>query len=187
VQTQSAFELNGTLDLADITRFQYFHTLRRTWPIAVFTALLMLLLVPILVLGGIANPEPAWRTIFTNALPFFLLLAFCILFLGVMPRRNARKQLAAQSYLREPITYIFTCETITGTGPSAHWSIAWNVLKRVRETKTLFLLYHAPNIAVVVPKRFFQSPSEIEKWRQLVVTYVDAKRIEKPGVVGRLC
>jgi hypothetical protein len=96
VQTQSAFELNGTLDLADMTRFQYFHSLRRTWPIAVFAALVMLLLVPILALTVIANPESDWRTILTNALPFFLLLLFWLFFLGVMPRRNARKQLAAQ-------------------------------------------------------------------------------------------
>lgn len=170
-----------------MTRFQYFHTLRRTWPIAFLAALVLLILVPIFTLTVITNPETDWLTIFKNALPFFFLLLLWLFLLGVLPRRNARKQLAAQSYLREPITYLFTCEAITGTGPSARWSIAWNVLKRVRETKSLFVFYHGPNIGVIAPKRFFQSSSEMEKWRQLVVTYLDTKRIEKPGFVGRLC
>jgi hypothetical protein len=187
VQTQPAFELHGTFDIADMTRFQYFHTLRGLWPIAIFAVLVLILFVPLLVLTAVANPESDWRTVLTNALPFFLLLLFWLFILGVMPLRNARKQLVTQSYLREPITYIFTSETISGTGPSMHWSTAWSVMKRIRETKSLFLLYHGPNIAVIVPKRFFQNPSEMENWRQLVMTSMDPKRIDKPGFVGRLC
>ena len=186
VQTQ-VLELGGTVDLADLTRFQYFHTLRRTWPIAILAALILILLVPLVAFAVIANPDSDWRTVITNALPFVLLLVLWLCLLGIMPYRNARKLLATQSYLREPITYIFTAETISGAGRSAQWSIAWSVVKRIRETKSLFLLYHNPNIAVVVPKRFFQSASEIEMWRQFVLTHMDSKRIDKPGFVARLC
>jgi hypothetical protein len=135
----------------------------------------------------IADPDSDWRTVITNALPFILVLVLWPCLLGIMPYRNARKLLATQSHLREPITYSFTDETISGTGPSAQWSIAWSLVKHIRETKSLFLLYHHPNIAIVVPKRFFQGASEMETWRQFVVTHLDSNRMDKPGFVARWC
>ena len=180
-------ELRGTLRLADVTRFHYFHTLRRTWPIGAIAALLLILLVPSLVFAAIANPGSGWGTVLTNAIPFFGLLLLWLLLLGVMPYFTARKQFAAQSYLREPVVYAFTPETISATGSSMRWSIAWNVVKRVRETKSLFLIYHAANVAVIVPKSFFTSPSEMETWRQIVATHLGSKLIDKPGLVGRSC
>ena len=63
------FEIHGTFDLNDLIRFQYFHTLRRTWPVAVFVALILILIAP---LGALA------------------------IILGVMPCRNAKKALIAQ-------------------------------------------------------------------------------------------
>jgi hypothetical protein len=189
VQTESVVELHGTLGIAELKRFQYFHTLRRGWLIVVVVALvlILLLLFPQFALISSANPEYDWRAALTNATPFIILLLFWALVIGVIPYRTARKQLAAQSYLREPITYVFTSETISGTGISASWSIVWNVLKRVQETESLFLLYHGPNIAVIVPKRFFQSPAEMERWCQLVLACIAPKRIEKPGLIGRWC
>ena len=186
VQTQ-VFELHGVLGLGDLTRFQYFHALRRAWPIAMFAALILIFVLPLGVLAMTLNPNSDWRTVFTNALPFVLLLALWLFLLGVMPYRYARKMLKAQGYLQEPITYTFTDETISGVGSSTHWSLAWNVMKRIRETKSLFLLYHAPNIAIIVPKRFFQSESEMEAWRQFVTRYLDSKRIDKLGLVARMC
>ena len=54
MQTQ-VFELQGTLDLRDLTRFQYFHTLRRTWPLAVFFALILIFVLPLAVLAMAAK------------------------------------------------------------------------------------------------------------------------------------
>lgn len=125
--------------------------------------------------------------VLTHVVTIIIVLLFWALFMGVMPYRNARKQFATLSYLGEPVTYVFTSETISGTGTSASWSTAWNALKVLRETNSLFLLYHGPCAAVIVPKRFFQSPAEMEKWRQLVLACVAPKPIEKPGIVGRWC
>ena len=58
-------------------------------------------------------------------------------------------------------------------------------MNAVRETKSLFLLYLAPRRAVIVPKRFFESPEQMEQWRQLVLAAVAPKKIEKPGLIGR--
>ena len=186
MQPQTGIEVSGTFSLADLTRFQYFHTLRRTWPIAVIAVLALVFLVPFLGLLAVASLDPEWRTVFSNAFPFFALMLLWIVILGFMPYRNAKRQLASQNYLREPIAYIFTSETIGGAGPSIRRSIAWNVVRRIRETKSLFLLYHGPNIAVIVPKHFFKDSAAMVNWRQLV-TASFSTGIEKPGLVGRFC
>jgi hypothetical protein len=57
----------------------------------------------------------------------------------------------------------------------------------VRETKRLFLLYQVPYLATIVPKRWFESPEQIETWRQIALAGMGPKGIAKGGVVGRWC
>jgi hypothetical protein len=184
MQSQPAFELGGTLDLGDLTRFHYFHMWRSAWLIAI-VAILGLMLFGVLALA-FGDSETDWNAV-KNTGPLILVLAFWLCVLAIAPRRGAGKQLAAQNYLREPVTYTFTAETISGVSPSAQWSIAWSVVKRIRETKSLFLLYHGQNIAVIVPKRFFRDSAEMERWRELVMASIHPKQIERPGLVARFC
>src|SRR5579862_931821 len=186
VQTSPVIEVQGTITLGELTRFQYFHTLHRTWLLAVGAAVTLVFVVPLAVLAA-ASEDLRWRQVLTNAIPFILLLLFWVFALGVLPYWNARKLYASQIFLREPIFYKFSSENFCGSGPSASWSIAWNVLKTVRETKSLFLLYHHRNIAVIVPKRFFGSEAEMEIWRQLVLTSAAPSQIKPIGIVGALC
>ncbi|MGO9095579.1 MAG: YcxB family protein [Bryobacteraceae bacterium] len=60
-------------------------------------------------------------------------------------------------------------------------------LKTLRETKSLFLLYSMSNLAMILPKRLFQSPEQMKQWRQLVLAAIAPKKIEKPGLIGRWC
>ena len=187
MEDRPAIEISGTLSLGDVTRFQYFHSLRRSWPVAIMLAALVVLLLPILILGFVISPESDWHQVTTNMLPFLGLLLLWIFLLVGLPRIAAKKQFAAQRYLREPITYSFDPETFSGTGPSAKWSLAWDVVKQVRETKTLFVIYHASNVGVIVPKRFFPSRPVMEEWQNLLTARLEPKQIEKPGFVGRRC
>ncbi len=149
--------------------------------------MILILFVPLAAFAVTANPESEWAARLTNASPFALLIVLWLILLGIMPYRNARKAMASHAHLREPITYAFTVETISATSPSAHWSIAWDLVKRLSETKSLFLLYHAPNMAVAVPKHFFQNTPELDSWRQFAAARLGSERIEKPGIVARFC
>ena len=191
VADESAIELHGALTLAELTRFQYFHTWRRTWPLAIFIALIWLLL-PILIFAALAEPssgtpDTSWRAVLTNAAPFFVLMLLWTFIMGVLPYRNARKQLRAQPYLGEPMTHTFTTEKISASGASTSWSIGWSTVRRVTETKSLFITYHGLNLGVIIPKRLFQTPAQMDAWRKLIVAAAPPKRIDKPGVVGRWC
>jgi hypothetical protein len=106
---------------------------------------------------------------------------------GVFPYWNARKSFASQIHFREPISYTFNPEGVSGKGQSASWGLAWHMIKHVRETKSLFLLYHNRRMAVTVPKRFFTSDAEMANWRRQVAAWGSPKQIEAAGVVGRFC
>jgi hypothetical protein len=63
--------------------------------------------------------------------------------------------------------------------------VKWTVVQKLRETKSLFLLYFAPNLAVIVPKRFFRDQAQMAEWRSLIQGGVAPKNISKPGLIGR--
>ena len=191
METSSDISLHGTITVGDLGRLQYFHVLRRMWPIALLCGLLVLVAAPLLVIAKLA-PQPddtdvSWNNVLTNAAPFIFLLCFWLFLFGIAPWRAARRQFRTQVYLGEPITYVFNPESLSASGPSTSWSMAWTNLKRVHETKSLFLLYHAPNLAAVLPKRFFHDHAEMEQWRRLVSDRISPLRIQSPGVVARWC
>jgi hypothetical protein len=51
----------------------------------------------------------------------------------------------------------------------------WTAYLRIRETKRFFLLYTQSNFAQILPKRCFESPAEVERYRQVLRTYYKGK------------
>jgi hypothetical protein len=51
----------------------------------------------------------------------------------------------------------------------------WTAYLRVRETPRFFLLYTQSNFAQILPKRCFDSPGELERYRQVLRTYYNGK------------
>jgi hypothetical protein len=160
-------------------RFHYFHALRRVW-------ILVAVLVPVLVVGVFNGPRNL-SGFLINAIPFLFLLLFWIVMLALLPYRGARRSYTAQKDLGAPSTWVFTSETLTRTTPNGFSALVWSVVIRLQETGTLFLLYIGPGSAEIVPKRFFQSPVEMDQWRQMVLSCVAPKRIEGSGLIGRWC
>jgi hypothetical protein len=186
VQAQPAIEVSGTYSFGDLARFQYFHTARRALPVVASSMGLLILATILISFIATAYAEPSWKGALSAA-PF-VLFGFMFLFwtwvIWILPYWTAKKQLAAQSYLREPTTLVFNSDSISGTWSSVSSTFAWDILKHARETRSLFLLYHAPNMAVIVPKRFFQNADQLDLWRQLVTSHLP---IGKSGAIGRWC
>jgi hypothetical protein len=171
-------ELHGTLTLADFARFHYFHYLRRMWPILILVLLLAAAIIGLI----IAVPNPG---IIANSLPLLILFAVWICLIGVSPFLAARRQLAKQPYLREPLTQIFTAEGIKASAPSTSSDIKWNIVQNVRETGCLFLLYYAPNQALLVPKRFFSTSDQMDSWRMITETGIAPRQISQLAFIGK--
>jgi hypothetical protein len=187
VETASTLELHGTLDFRDLARLQYFHVLR-LWPFAA-TVMMLLLLIFLFNFATNGDPEAYLGMVLVNAAPFeFLLVAWIVVVIGVGPYFNARRNFAQHRELQEPTTYTFNAEGIVVTSPSSTWRIDWGLVKRVRETKSAYIVYRSPRLAaMLVPKRFFRSESEMTQWQQIVTARIIPRRIEKPGFMARWC
>jgi hypothetical protein len=187
VETSTTIELNGTLGVKDLARIQYFHALR-LWPLAaVVITLLGLLFLFNLAMAG--NPGTYFQSVVSNAAPFeFLLIAWVVVVVGIMPYVNARRSFAQLAELREPTTYTFNAEGIVAARQSMTWRVDWGMVKRVRETKSAYIVYRSPKlVAVLLPKRFFLSEAEMTHWRDLVAAHILPRRIERPGFIARWC
>jgi hypothetical protein len=171
-------ELRGTLTLADFARFHYFHWLHRIWP-----AVLVVLISGVAIIALLA----AFLTpgIDVDKRPVSILLPVWLCLVAAMPFLAARRQFKRQAYLREPIVHVFTAEGINSSSPSVSSEVKWRIVENVRETSRLFLVYYAPNQALIIPKTFFSNPEQIESWRRMVETSIAPRKTSKPGFVGR--
>lgn len=62
----------------------------------------------------------------------------------------------------------FTDETINYKGRMDEGSIKWSAIKSIESGKTAFYLFMDAQIAVIVPKRFFKSTDEQERFVEFV-------------------
>jgi YcxB-like protein len=161
--SSKAMRVPVSLTLPDVVRYQYFGSWRRLWPLVfIFAAAIPLFLFGFfaLLLGWLPGD-----LLQTGAL--YLGLAFVAAYILAAPYLGARKLYRQQAYLREPMTFDFTREGIHLGGASFSSDIAWRIVHEVRETRTLWLVYHTPQTAWILPKRFLSS-TELEEWRRFV-------------------
>ena len=118
-----------------------------------------------------------------NILPFSILVLFWL----AIPQISSRRQRATRRYLAEPISYVFDAEGMRLTAPSFSTSLKWSIFREVRETNSLILLYEAPNLAYIVPKRFLSSNGDVTNLKAIIASTIAPKVIRQPGFVGRWC
>jgi hypothetical protein len=173
--------LAGTLTLSDVVRFTYFHSNRRFWALSGF-ALLMLL---IGVLGIIAVLLPGSKGTLANPGGYYVFMLFWAMLLLGSPYLAARAQHKRQQYLREPIQYRFNDDGARLEGPSFSSEIKWSLVQRINETKSAFLIYQAPQLAWILPKRFFHCDTDLQGWKKYAVVHLLRPGLfHEPGWVG---
>ncbi len=98
-----------------------------------------------------------------------------VLFVGFL--RFGAPLLAARNFVRKnPSVLGPTNQTIGPTGvftenARGQATLGWNAYQRVRETPDVFLLYAQSNYAIIVPKRCFRSPDDIQRYREIIRRY----------------
>jgi hypothetical protein len=178
------FEIQGQLTTSDLVRFQYFHIFRRSWPILAATLAILILWMAVLIYDMASAPK--LYDILANTLPLIVVLFLWTLVVAIRPYIAALRQRKTQTYIRDPLTYRFSDEALAVTGPNAAWTVAWNSVRSIVETKNLFVVYHGPTAATIVPKRFFENSEAEEDLRSLLKIAVQA-RFSKGGRLARFC
>jgi hypothetical protein len=85
------------------------------------------------------------------------------------------KTLKRSPNLRGTIRFQFDEEGYRLEGPHASAELKWAARVKWKEAKHTFLLYSNPRIASVIPKRFFQSPADVDAVRSLLQTKVQKR------------
>lgn len=179
-----SLEIQGQLTTSDLARFQYFHILRRSWPILAAAVAILILWVAVLIYD--MAEEPKLYGILADTLPLIVLLFLWTLTILIRPYFAALRQGKTQAYLRDTLVYRFSEEGFAVTGTNASWSLRWNAVQRVVETDSLFIVYHGPTAATIVPKRFFENSEALDDARAILNKFAQAK-CSKAGILGRVC
>jgi len=173
---RDAMEISGTYRMQDFWRFRMYSGLRFIWPVI----LLLLALAAVSLLLGLAGGGNGVSSLEASAV---LLLWTALL---VLPQHFvAKRQYSAQPALQEPVHFRFDAEGMHSRTTAGVADASWKRFHSVRETGSLFILYTAPNLGNLLPKRFFGSREEVAEFRAMVERGIVPKRIKRPGLWSR--
>ena len=91
-------------------------------------------------------------------------IANYFLLIPISTRRTYRKQ----KTLHRPYTYSWSETGLTITGTGGEWHVAWSDYLKWAENAQIFILYQAPRLFNIVPKRAL-TPEQIADIRQCAV------------------
>ena len=154
-----------TLTAEDYVAANRLHYLKCLWSWHVLAAFAMLV-VAYLIWMWIAHID-RWGAIGVIALNagfagvVVLMIANYFLFVPITTRRTYRKQ----KTLHRPYTYSWSETGLTVTSTSGEWQVAWGDYLKWAEDAQVFVLYQAPRLFNMVPKRAL-SPEQIVDIRQ---------------------
>ncbi|HEV8148312.1 MAG TPA: YcxB family protein [Bryobacteraceae bacterium] len=162
----------GTLTLRDVVQITYSQSMRIIIAALLFVGVAILGIVFALLLDQSGTESPWWT--------YGFLLCWGLVMLAV-PYVSATNQFRKQRYLREPIQFSFSETAIRLEGPNFSSQITWQVVQRVRETKSAFLIFQSARAAWILPKRFFANNDDIEKWRQFAIAHLEKPNQFRPA------
>ena len=170
-------EISGLYQVRDFLRFRIYTGLRFVWPV-------ILLLLVISVLGFVWLPfaEPRDRS---GAIQLALIPLFWSALLVAPQPFAAKRQFNSQPYLKEPVSFHFDAAGMQSKSAAGGGEARWPAFHRVRELGSMFVLYTAPNLGSLLPKRFFQSAEELAAFRELVAAGIAPKKLARPGIWSR--
>jgi hypothetical protein len=110
-----------------------------------------------------------------------LFLGFWLVLIPIWIGRSARQQFATQQLAQESHQATFSADGVALASASQSAQQLWRVFWRAIETPGAFYLYVSTRAALVLPKRCFTSPEQMQRFRDLVHTAMGekARRVRK--------
>jgi hypothetical protein len=167
-------EASGTLTAKDYIRFSRCYILRKLW--------WMLLLMG---LAGVNFIFVRFSGAETEDVSYFPLAVVLAIIAGAIlwaPHKSAKQQLGERFKTGETVQFVFDADGVQSSRTAVASQIGWERIDRVDEMNSAFCLYLNKVSAVVVPKRFFGGPQEVEEWRKFAETLVPPDKWKKPWI-----
>jgi YcxB-like protein len=146
----------GKLTIADAWRGARL-VARKHFAIAYLLAVVMWSIALLLTVTGAATLQ--------ERVVFYLFPLFLIGYYWVTMFLQARLQAKGSPNLQGTVSYAFNDLGYVVEGVHARGEIKWSCLVKWKEGKHCFAIYTSPKIAHIIPKRFFQSPADVEAVR----------------------
>lgn len=167
---KSTMQLEYRLSLKDYQEANQAHFKLQTWVYLVFWIFLLLWLLSITTLF-VSGKELDWFLI-------IYLLVFPILFFNPYfsnPFKNyfIKRAWKGLPNLHHPISFEVNEETLKFKSLNFDSSLQWQLYIKAVETKNLFMLYQGKLLFNMIPKRAFNSDTQMEEFRELVRTKVE--------------
>lgn len=153
---------NGTLTEQEFNRFnEIAMPALLQWILKLFPWLLLgYVLVKIIGLPGyIDSPELIIDVI---------LLLFFFFFLPQLRKYQIKKAWASNKLIQGEIAGVINELGITWSHTYGEMRFSWDIILKYRESKDMFLLYTAINQALILPRSFFHSEEDWQKFKQLI-------------------
>lgn len=111
------------------------------------------------------------RSVWGGILGLAVLAIFVLFVTYGAPFLSARSFVKKNADKLGPATHSIGPDGTSNESSHGESKTKWTAYVRIRETPRLFLLYTQTNFAQILPKRCFDSPTEVEKYRQVLRTY----------------
>jgi hypothetical protein len=104
---------------------------------------------------------------------FVALFAFCAAL--IVPRLRARMSLEGP-VAREERNILVSPQGVSVESSVFATTYNWTAFTLIKETKDSLLLFTAPIVALIIPKRAFLSPDELQQFRSLIREYFPGRK-----------
>jgi len=150
--TISVLKVQTKVELSEYRRLLFYLTY--STPVFIFA----LFLTVSLLLFYLTTGNGSW-------IVFFLLIFNALVPISIY--RNANANYRSTKALHEPVTYDFSDESFTASGPSFNTTMQWRSLYQVKELKNWFLLYTSKQVLMMIPKRAFGTIEQLDAFRAI--------------------
>jgi len=105
-------------------------------------------------------------------LPVFLI----VIIMFIIGRLSSSRSYKQTTFSKGELKYTFNEDVIEYDAPDSSGNLKWSALKKFKESKEFFYLYTTSVSAIIIPKRAFNSESDLNAFKRLVVSKKLLKR-----------
>jgi hypothetical protein len=165
-------ELDVQLAFKDYVLFVYYDSLLKMWWLIPFF-LLGYSISAILLAVSIARQD---AYLLRDIVPFTSLLILGGIFVFAGPYFSSHRDFAVNPALRLPIHYVVRETYLQSTSPRRTGRLPWDKVSLARETGSSFLIQTNDGGTLILPKKSFQSESQMMSLRELLIVILGLPR-----------
>ncbi|USK91834.1 YcxB family protein [Rossellomorea marisflavi] len=175
--TEKGLTVNGTVTKEEFTTFGLYHFKK------FHTITFYFLLVVVFLIFAIPTSTMVELDVYIYFIGLYGVISLVSSLLVLLIGRTAVKVRTSKEYKSDPliqnkITYTFSENEIKQTFGRSAGYFEWSNLRSVHENKDMFRLYVSKSKAIILPKRFFDSSSEIDQFKKLLRDQVDERKVK---------